>query len=484
MSAGLVRAFLLLPLLVSSASWASPSPTPTPTGVAPTLLAYSNYALYGTSPLTLYQADDTTTVDTGKSFYTVSTSLTTPTAVSGDMTGLIRFRVRADASRSNQVVSILAQTSNGWKYVPIAASQGSRCNSLTCQGLTVPSYTGDTAAYYFSARFAADTTTVEVGVFAKDICEAVRLQGDTSLVAEGCTNGDVTPPVARTSTSTNDAVAAVFNLRVYVTVAPDAATVGPTDSAQDAQFTRLNVSVEKGGPIASAAPCPTLSSLYFPGDGEIYVESGTFDSAYLEAGAPATHLVVVGANGAAPTQASIDSNSVVGRLPLGYTQPVSGFTNTTNGSDNLYTLYFLIRDAAGALYSVDSTSCNLQNVQTASINQFLNRSRCFIATAAYRSPDAPAVSMLRNFRDQILDASWLGRAFVQSYYRWSPPAAEWLYLHPAFRGPVLLLLLPVEIVAWLLLHPSVAVLLVALFGAVVALETRRRAGRTGRGVSR
>ena len=53
-----------------------------------------------------------------------------------------------------------------------------------------------------------------------------------------------------------------------------------------------------------------------------------------------------------------------------------------------------------------------------------SKGRCFVATAAYRSPLHPAVRLLRDFRDRRLLTNGIGRAFVAAYYRWSPPAAR------------------------------------------------------------
>lgn len=47
-------------------------------------------------------------------------------------------------------------------------------------------------------------------------------------------------------------------------------------------------------------------------------------------------------------------------------------------------------------------------------------SRCFIATAAFENPQAPTVLILRNFRDEILVNSSLGRRFINFYYSRSP----------------------------------------------------------------
>ena len=51
---------------------------------------------------------------------------------------------------------------------------------------------------------------------------------------------------------------------------------------------------------------------------------------------------------------------------------------------------------------------------------------CFVATAAYGTPLANEVSMLRSFRDGILRQSVLGELFVESYYT----------VGPAFSGAI------------------------------------------------
>ncbi len=68
---------------------------------------------------------------------------------------------------------------------------------------------------------------------------------------------------------------------------------------------------------------------------------------------------------------------------------------------------------------------------------------CFIATAAYGTPFAKEISILRKFRDQKLLTNKPGRAFVRFYYRHSPTIANFIRNKPKLRALTRGLLKPV-----------------------------------------
>ena len=104
---------------------------------------------------------------------------------------------------------------------------------------------------------------------------------------------------------------------------------------------------------------------------------------------------------------------------------------------------------------------------------------CFIATAAFGSPMEPHVNVLREFRDRFLLSNAAGKAFVDLYYTYSPPVADFIAAHGAMRAVVRLSLLPVVKVSWMALYLgpwttlSLVVLLFVLTAMAAAVTLRR-----------
>jgi len=68
---------------------------------------------------------------------------------------------------------------------------------------------------------------------------------------------------------------------------------------------------------------------------------------------------------------------------------------------------------------------------------------CFIATAAFGSYLDPHVKGLRDFRDRYLLTNSLGQAFVNYYYRYSPPIADAIKKHESLKAATRWALIPV-----------------------------------------
>jgi hypothetical protein len=98
---------------------------------------------------------------------------------------------------------------------------------------------------------------------------------------------------------------------------------------------------------------------------------------------------------------------------------------------------------------------------------------CFIATAAFGSYESGWVHVLRDFRDQSLLPTDLGRDFVAWYYAHSPPAAQWIARHGWARVLTRIALVPVIAVAafWLYCPPWLKALAIL---AMMAYALRRR----------
>ena len=92
---------------------------------------------------------------------------------------------------------------------------------------------------------------------------------------------------------------------------------------------------------------------------------------------------------------------------------------------------------------------------------------CFIATAAYGTPMAEEIQILREFRDECLLTSPVGQAFVYLYYTVSPPVAEFIHEHPGLKPIVRAALVPAIEMSTVAVGRASAEMMVKLPGLLV-----------------
>ncbi len=108
---------------------------------------------------------------------------------------------------------------------------------------------------------------------------------------------------------------------------------------------------------------------------------------------------------------------------------------------------------------------------------------CFVATAAYGSYLEGSVQALRSFRDNVMQDDAVGRRMVSTYYRLSPPVAEFIDHHPVCKSIVRAALVPAVYAGTTAVGTSTAVKiavagLMGLLTAMVLLWMTRRTRKT------
>jgi len=104
---------------------------------------------------------------------------------------------------------------------------------------------------------------------------------------------------------------------------------------------------------------------------------------------------------------------------------------------------------------------------------------CFIATEAFGSGMDGHVKILSEFRDKRLVTNPIGRGIINTYYKLSPPVANYLHKHPLARAVVRYTLVPVTGMAYLSLyiHP-LALLFAFIFMLLTGVYCARRLPRS------
>ncbi|MFP6584416.1 MAG: CFI-box-CTERM domain-containing protein, partial [Candidatus Hydrogenedentota bacterium] len=149
-------------------------------------------------------------------------------------------------------------------------------------------------------------------------------------------------------------------------------------------------------------------------------------------------------------------------------------TVTDPVSDGIRTSILLTEDVRGAIYGIAfDRTLPTENVGGGGGGG----GGCLIATAAYGTPMAQEIDVLRTLRDEHLLDGALGMAFVDSYYRLSPGIADVIAEQSALRALTRTILVPVILMAKII-NATGALAGFLVFGAAAALYLNRRQARS------
>jgi hypothetical protein len=270
-------------------------------------------------------------------------------------------------------------------------------------------------------------------------------------------------------------------------------TPGPPYTGTDAGAGSLPSPIDVGNvttytladlaPVASSAGPPTLSTAE-PRNGAIALT-------WAAAQGAAAYRVLYGQ--AAVGESQIDVGNVTAFMVTGLQNGVAYRFGVASITTPRYFVAVTVRDNTQARTesafspeqsiaigpaSVSATSNELVAIPevTAPVPD-LPDAGCFIATSAYSGAAAPAVLVLRDFRDAYLKTHAPGRALVSAYYALGPRLARYLDAHPGLKPAVRAALAPFVTVALLTLESgwpaklALAALLCMLWASV---DARRR----------
>jgi hypothetical protein len=210
---------------------------------------------------------------------------------------------------------------------------------------------------------------------------------------------------------------------------------------------------DAGGAGIPATPTPAAGvygTCYYKamrGDGKVYIDPiisltgyPTFQSGIAYGGIAVFYAADTPDNIKTQTASRADFNIPTAGTAVADNR-VTGLSNGTK-----YCFVVANKDVAGnVFYYLPTTATNSPSTTTFidpniicatpdTVVGLLDDKSCFIATAAFGSQMAPEVETFRKFRNQFLLPSTWGRGFVKTYYKLSPPLADFIARHDTLRA--------------------------------------------------
>jgi hypothetical protein len=232
----------------------------------------------------------------------------------------------------------------------------------------------------------------------------------------------------------------------------------------------INTAGQSADSTGALQPVPGLSGITIPAG--ITLTYGFFDITVNVAAPGATTTIVIVPPSPFPAGTKWYKIDPIAKTVVEYPNftVVNGngiLTLTDGGAGDSNPAPGVIRDPAAPALPAAAPAA-------ATIGETSSSGGCFIATAAFGSYFDSYVSILRNFRDVVLMTNGAGQAFVNWYYRVSPPIADFIAQSGTLKASVRVMLLPAVGFAALSLKIgmfwSILLMMAALAAAMVALR--------------
>lgn len=286
----------------------------------------------------------------------------------------------------------------------------------------------------------------------------------------------------------------VVSLTRSIKIAVDENADGSIAEDEKKSYTLKFHYINPGNASETQAYCPTTATgfgmcnlEFIPGD-----QKGFINTAIYAGNDSATGLSwdAIAVFPVFSSNVGTDSGVISGFRPS-QAEPVFKSFDSTNGtipdsavsSGNIvngdrYCFIYGTRNQAKNVYNIVTTGISDTNslcIEPSEVVGLLENKGCFISTAAFGSDMAPEVQMFREFRNDYLLTNVVGRLFVKTYYKLSPPAAHFIAGHDWLRSLTRFALYPFLLYAYLTVNLGFLIgtlAMVLLSAAVVLIVTK------------